>query len=70
MNDEVNYATLYVQKQEQYLVDLTRKFVDVEVKNTVLQAQFKQLEAQFEESQKQVELQNTLMDQAAESVKI
>lgn len=69
MSEELNYATLYVQKQEQHIIELTRKMVDIEVKNSVLATQLKQIESQFEESQKQVEIQNKLMDQAAESVK-
>jgi len=69
MSEDVNYATVYVQKQEQYIVDLIRKLIDFDVRATFISMQLKQTEEKLEESQKQVEIQNEMMEQAAESIK-
>lgn len=70
MSDDLNYATLYAQKQEQYVVELIRKLIDFDVRATFISMQLKQIEEKFEESQKQVELQNDMMEKAAESIKV
>lgn len=61
---------MYAQKQEQYVIELLRKLIDLDVRATFMAMQLKQAEEKFDESQKQVELQNTMMEQAAESIKI
>lgn len=69
MSDDINYVNMYAQKQEQYVIELVRKFIDLDVRATFMAMQVKQVEEKFDESQKQVELQNAMMEQAAESIK-
>lgn len=59
------YTLIYIQKQEQLLLDMMRKIVDAEVRITAMNNSINEANARFEESQKQVELSNEMMQQAA-----
>jgi len=68
-NEEVNhYAPLYIQRQESIAVEFMRKSIDLEIKVMSLTAAVQELEQKFEESQKQVEIQNDMMAQAAKGM--
>ena len=75
MDDDDNQArnsflTLYVQKQEQLLLDYLRKSIEAEIKVVALTSSIQDISSQYEESQKQVELQNDMMQQAAKGLEI
>lgn len=76
-NDEIdelksrnNYLALFVQKQEKMLLDYLRQTIDGEIKLISLNSQINDLSKKYEESQKQVELQNDMMNQAAKGLEI
>jgi hypothetical protein len=60
-NEQDNYTLLYIQRQEQLFVEQIKKTIDAEIR---LSFAFKK----YEDSQKQVELQNDMMQQAAKSI--
>lgn len=68
-NEQQNLYTLhYIQKQEQLLLDFIRKNIDADVRiiahiNTINEAN-----ARYEESQRQVEVGNEMLSQAAASI--
>lgn len=75
MDDDENQArnsflTLYVQKQEQLLLDYLRKSIESEIKVVALTSSLQDITSQYEESQKQVELQNDMMQQAAKGLEV
>lgn len=63
-----NYLALYVQKQEQMLLDFIRKSIDADIRATALKAALNDMTLKYEESQKQVEIQNDMMSQAAKGL--
>ena len=69
-NDEGQdiYLKQFIQKQENMLLDFLRKNIDLEIRVTALSASVKNLSLKYEESQKQVEIQNEMMQQAAKGV--
>ena len=62
------YPLHYIQKQEQLLLDFIRKNIDAEVRITGLNGVINDANARYEESQKQVELGNEMLQQAAASI--
>lgn len=69
MSEDKNYLAAYIQKLEQYYVEVLRRAIDSELKMMGVINTVKQVEAQFEESQKQVAIQNNIMEQAGDSIK-
>ena len=67
-NEQNNYALLYAQRQEQLLFEQIRKTIDAEIKALIATKSSNDFQLKYEESQKQVEIQNSLMQQAANSV--
>lgn len=69
-NDEGQdiYLKQFIQRQENLLLDFLRKNIDLEIRVSALNASNKDLLKKYEESQKQVEFQNELMQQAAKGV--
>lgn len=59
--EQDNYTLLFIQRQEQLLVEQIKKTIDAEIR---LSFAFKK----YEDSQKQVDLQNDMMQQAAKSI--
>ena len=62
------YLKQYIQRQESLLLDFIRKNADLEIRVINLNASLTESIGKYEESQKQVEIQNSLMQQAANSV--
>ena len=62
------YLKQYIQRQESLLLDFIRKNADLEIRVINLNASLTESMGKYEESQKQVEIQNSLMQQAANSV--
>lgn len=62
-------ALLYVQKQEQLVLDIIRKNVNLEVQHSLLLDKYKELEKLYQDSQNNVSNQNEILNQAAESIK-
>ena len=62
------YLKQYIQRQEILLLDYIRKTIDLEIKSINLNASLIEFKTKYEESQKQVEIQNDLMQQAANGV--
>lgn len=62
------HLKLYIQRQEMLLLDYIRKTIDLELKAISLNSSLLEYKTKFEESQKQVEIQNDLMQQAANGV--
>ena len=62
------YLKQFIQRQEFLFLDLLRKNIDLEIRLTALSASLKDLSSKYEESQKQVEIQNEMMQQAAVGV--
>lgn len=62
------YTLHYIQKQEQLLLDFMRKNIDAEVRIVGLNNTISELNNRFDESQKQVELGNEMLAQAAASI--
>ncbi|CAB5221284.1 hypothetical protein UFOVP247_127 [uncultured Caudovirales phage] len=69
MSDDKNYFSVYIQKFEQHHLEVLRKGIDAELKMMGLINAVKHAEAQYEESQKQVAIQNDMMEQAAALIK-
>lgn len=59
------YLKTYIQRQENLLLDFMRKLLDYEIKISALEKTIKDLNLKYEESQKQIEIQNNMMQQAA-----
>lgn len=68
LEGQVKYLKQYIQRQENLLLDYIRKTLDYELKNLILNASLQDMTSKYEESQKQVTIQNDLMQQAANSV--
>jgi hypothetical protein len=62
------YFKQYIQRQENLFLDFMRKNIDLEIRVSALSFSLKDITAKYEESQKQVTIQNDLMQQAANSV--
>lgn len=62
------YLKQFIQRQESLFLDLLRKNIDLEIRLTAISVSLKDLSSKYEESQKQVTIQNDLMQQAANSV--
>ena len=62
------YLRQFIQRQENLLLDFLRKNIDLEIRVAALVSSVKDLSIKYEESQKQVEIQNELMQQAAKGV--
>lgn len=68
-NEQQNLYTLhYIQKQEQLLLDFIRKNIDADVRIIALNNTINEANARYEESQRQVELGNEMLAQAAASI--
>lgn len=67
-NGQAIYLKNYIQKQELMLLDYLRKSVDSEIRASMLEASIKDLTEKYNESQKQVEIQNDMMSQAAKGL--
>jgi chromosome segregation ATPase len=70
MNDDQqsNYNLLYVQRQEQLLVEATRKTIDLEVRASLLSKALQDQRAEYENLQNQLEVQIDISNQACISV--
>jgi len=77
INDENKdqYALAFIQKQEQHIMELLRKNIDLEIKVSILNSSIinlnnllKESELRFEESQKNVSISNEIMNQATASI--
>jgi chromosome segregation ATPase len=66
--DTSDYTVSFVKRQEEYLVEYIRKTIDLDIRLFFANEKIKELTTQFEESQKQIQLQNEMMNQAAKSV--
>jgi chromosome segregation ATPase len=62
------YLKHYIQRQEMLLLDHIRKTIELELKAISLNASLIEYKSKYEESQKQVEIQNEIMKQAATGV--
>lgn len=62
-------ALLYVQKQEQFALEIIRKNVNLEVQHSLLINKYKELEKLYQDSQNSVSNQNEILNQAAETIK-
>jgi|694.fasta_scaffold01249_11 hypothetical protein len=62
------YTIHYIQKQEQLLLDFMRKNIDAEVRIIALNNTINEANARYEESQRQVEIGNEMLRQAAVSI--
>lgn len=58
----------YIQRQEMLLLDYIRKTIDLELKAISINFSLLEYKTKYEESQKQIEIQNDLMQQAANGV--
>ena len=68
LEELVNTLQRYMQKQEKMLLDHLRRNIEYELKTEDLSRAVNELSSKYEESQKQVEIQNDLMQQAANGV--
>jgi len=77
INDENKdqYTLAFIQKQEQHIMELLRKSIDLEIKVSILNSSIinlnnllKESELRFEESQKNVSFSNEIMTQATASI--
>lgn len=62
-------ALLYVQKQEQFALEIIRKNVNLEVQHSLLLDKYKELEKLYQDSQSNISNQNEILNQAAETIK-
>lgn len=67
-NNEI-VALSYIQKQEQFILDMVRKNLNLEVHIVSLNNKISECEKLYKESQNNVLQQNDLMNQAAVSIK-
>lgn len=70
LEGHIVFLQKYVQKQGNLLLDNIRKTIESEIRIETLSAQLSEITGKYEESQKQVELQNDMMQQAANGVEI
>ena len=68
-NDNENYALIYIQKQEQFILEIVRKSINLEVQIISLTNKINEFEKLYSESQNSVSQQNEMMEQAANSIK-
>jgi len=68
LEEAVNYLQKYIQKQEKLLLDYIRKNLEYEIKIESLVHSVNDFSGKYEESQKQVDIQNEMMQQAANGV--
>lgn len=62
------YLNKYIQKQEILLLDFLRKNLDLEIRSSILSKSLNDINSKYEESQKQIIIQNEMMQQAANGV--
>lgn len=62
------YLKVFIQKQEMLLHEYMRKSIDSDIRASLLEAKVKEALDKYEESQKQVEIQNNMMSQAAKGL--
>lgn len=62
------YLKKYIQKQETLLLDFLRKTLDLEIRSSILSKSLNDINLKYEESQKQIVIQNEIMQQAANGV--
>ena len=67
-NKENQYLTLYVQKQEQLMLEYIRKSIDLEIRSMILGNVVKDISTKYEESQDQIKVLNGSMDQAVKGL--
>lgn len=60
---------LYVQKQEQFALEIIRKNMNLEVQHSLLLDKYKELEKLYQDSQSNISNQNEILNQAAETIK-
>lgn len=68
LEGHIVFLQKYIQKQGNLLLDQIRKSIESEIRIETLSAQISEITGKYEESQKQVELQNDMMQQAANGV--
>jgi chromosome segregation ATPase len=68
LNELVINLQRYIQKQEKMLLDHLRRNIEYELKTEDLSRAVNEFSSKYEESQKQVEIQNEMMQQAANGV--
>jgi hypothetical protein len=66
--DTSDYTVSFLKRQEEYLIEHIRKTIDLDIRLSFANDKIKELTTQFEESQRQIEIQNEMMKQAAKSV--
>ncbi len=66
--EQNDYTRLYALRQEQILFDQIRKTIDAEIKASMAIKSSSEIQGKYDESQKQVETQNEMMQQAANSI--
>lgn len=62
------YLKQFIQRQENMLLDFLRKNIDLDIRASALSLSLKDITSKYEESQKQVTIQNEIMQQAAAGV--
>lgn len=68
-DNDVAYLTAYIQKLESSYLDVLRRSIDADLKISGMLSAFNQSDQKYTESQKQVALQNEMMQQAADTIK-
>lgn len=68
LEGHIVFLQKYIQKQGNLLLDQIRKSIESEIRAESLSASLEEISFKYEESQKQVEIQNNLMQQAATGV--
>lgn len=68
LEELVNTLQRYIQKQEKMLLEHLRKNIEYELRLEDLTRSVNEFSSKYEESQKQVEIQNEMMQQAANGV--
>ena len=68
LEGHIVFLQKYIQKQGNLLLDQIRKSIESEIRAESLSASLEEISFKYEESQKQVEIQNDLMQQAATGV--
>jgi chromosome segregation ATPase len=66
--EQNNYTMVYVKRQENLLMEQIKKLIDLETQLTLSVSYIEELKQKYEESQKQVEIQNDIMQQATRSI--
>lgn len=67
-NEQNNYTNFFIQRQEQFLIDFIRRCIASESKEAIHLKNIQDIKSQYEESQKQVAIQNDMMQQATRSI--